>query len=67
MDDPIKLDKGKVVQKIKKNLKIKWQRKCDLSEKIEQIQEVFTEVGNRNCCGEKDRRIVSAVNQLLYN
>ena len=63
-DYPIKLYKGEVVQEIKKNLKIKW-KICDLSEKVEQTQEVFTEVGNRNCSGEKDRRTFSAVHQLL--
>ena len=38
-DFPIKLDKGEAVQEIKKTLKIKWRRKYDLSEKVEQIQE----------------------------
>ena len=32
-----------------KNMKAKWKRKYDLSEKAEQIQEIFTEVGCRNC------------------
>ena len=49
-DLPIKMDKGKAVQEIKKNSKTKWKRKYDLSEEVEQTQEVFTEVGNRNCC-----------------
>ena len=44
------MDKGEAVQEIKKTLKIKWRRKYNLSEKVEQIQEVLTEVGNRNCC-----------------
>ena len=56
-DYPMQLEKGEDVQEIKKNLKIKWQRK--LSEKVEQsrytrcLQKIK---GNRNCCGEKDRR-----------
>ena len=67
-DYPIQLEKGEVVQEIKKNLKIKWQRK--LSEKVEQsryrrcLQKIK---GNRNCCGEKDRKTFSVVNHYFLN
>ena len=64
-DYPFTLDKREAMTEIKKNLKVKWKQKFDLSEKVNQIQEVFTEVGCRNCCGENDRQIFSAVNQLL--
>ena len=57
--------KEKSSKRSRKNLKTKWQQKCDLTEKVEQIKDVFTEVGNRNCSGEKDRRTFSAVHQLL--
>ena len=50
---------------IEKNLKVKWKRKLDLSEKVDHTQEVFTEVGCRNSCGENERQNVSVVNQLL--
>ena len=36
-----------------------------LTEKADKIQELFTEVGKRNCYGEGDRLIFSLVNQLL--
>ena len=48
---------------IKKNVKVKCSRKkFDLSEKVDQILEIFTEVGCRNCCGETDRHSFSAMN-----
>ena len=46
-------------------MKTKWKRQYDLSETGEQIQEVFTEVGCRNCFGEEDRHTFSMLNQLL--
>ena len=64
-DFPIFLDKKEAVSEIKKNLKAKWKRKYELSEKVDQIQDVFTEVGCRNCFGEKDRHTFSILNQLL--
>ena len=48
------MDKKEAVTEIKTNLKVKWKRKFDLSEKVDQIQKVFTEVGCRNCCCEND-------------
>ena len=54
-DFPITMDKKEAVAEIKKNVKEKWQRKFELSEKVDQVQEVFSEVGSRNCFGEKDR------------
>ncbi|MEW8546767.1 MAG: reverse transcriptase domain-containing protein [Candidatus Thiodiazotropha sp.] len=64
-DFPVTLDKKEAIAEIKKNLKVKWKRKYELSEKVEQIQEVFTDVGCRNCFGEKDRQSFSALNQIL--
>ena len=52
-DFPVILDKKEAVSEIKKNLKVKWKRKYELSEKVDQV-DVFTEVGCRNCFGEKD-------------
>ena len=52
------------MKEIKNNLKIKWKRKYDLSEKVDQIQEVFTEMACRYLCGENDKQIFLAV-QLL--
>ena len=62
---PITLDKREAVTEIKKNLKVEWKRKFDLSEKVDHIQEIFTGVGYRNCFGENDRQFLSTVNQLL--
>ena len=59
------MDKKEAVSEIKKQVKEKWQRKYVLSEKTEIIQEIFSEVGKRNCCGEGDRRSFSILNQLL--
>ena len=49
-DFPITMDKKEAVAEIKKNVKEKWQRKFELSEKVDQVQEVFSEVGSRNFC-----------------
>ena len=64
-DFPITMDKKEAVAEIKKNVKEKWQRKFELSEKVDQVQEVFSEVGSRNCFGEKDRHSFAMLNQLL--
>ena len=64
-DLPVIFDKKEAVAEIKKNVKVKWKRKFELSEKVDNIQEVFTEVGCRNCFGEEDRESFSALNQLL--
>ena len=53
------------VAEIKKNVKVKWKRKFELSEKVDNIQEVFTEVGCRHYFSEEDRESFSALNQLL--
>ena len=50
---------------IKRNLKDKWKRKFELSDKACRVQEVFTDVGKRNCIGEEDRHNFSMLNQLL--
>ena len=64
-DFPITMDKKKAVAEIKKNVKEKWQRKFELSEKVDQVQEVFSEVESRSCFGEKDRHNFAMLNQLL--
>ena len=44
--------------------KEKWKRKSEELEKADQIQDVDSEVGGRNC-GEKDRNNFAMRNQLL--
>ena len=63
-DLPVIFDKKEAVAEIKKNVKVKWKRKFELSEKVDNIQEVFTEVGCRNCFGEEERESFSALNQV---
>ena len=62
---PIMIDKKEDVAEIKRNLKDKWKRKFDLLDKAGRVQEVFTDVGKRNCFGEEDRHNFSMLNQLL--
>ncbi|MCW4261357.1 MAG: reverse transcriptase domain-containing protein [Candidatus Thiodiazotropha endolucinida] len=62
---PIVMDKREAVSEMKKQVNVKWQRKYDLSEKVDRVQEIFTEVGKRNCFGEGDRQNFAVVNQLL--
>ena len=57
--------KKEAIAEIKKNVKEKWQRKFGSSEKVDQIQEVFSKVGSRNCFGEKDLHNFAMLNQLL--
>ena len=45
-DFPIIIGKGEAVQEFEN----KVERIYDLLEKVQQIQEVFTEVENKNCC-----------------
>ena len=59
------MDKREAVNELKRQVKEKWQRKFDLMEKAEKIQEIFTDVGKRNCYGEGDRITFSIINQLL--
>ena len=59
------LDKKEAVSELKKQMAEKWQRKYTCSEHSNHIQEIFTEVGKRNCYGEKDRGTFSVLNQLL--
>ena len=61
----IEMDKKEEVSELKRQVIEKWQRKLDLTEKAEKIQEMFTYVGKRNCYGEGDRLSFSIVNQLL--
>ena len=62
-DIPIEMDKKEAVSELKRQVKEKWQRKFDLTEKAEKIQEIYTAVGKRNCYGEGDRLTFSLVNQ----
>lgn len=62
---PVILDKKEAVREMKKHMKEKWSRKYKFSEKVEQVQEVFADVGSRCCYGEGDRQTFSALNQLL--
>ena len=64
-DIPIEMDKKESVSELKRQVKEKWRRKFDLMEKAEKIQEIFTDVGKRNCYGEGDRITFSIENQLL--
>ena len=64
-DFPVMMDMKEAVAEIKRNLKDKWKRKFELSDKACRVQEVFTEVGKRNCIGEEDRHNFSMLNQLL--
>ena len=59
------LDKREAITEVKKNLGKKWKLKVMMSEKMDRIQEVFNEAGNRNCFGKKDRMTFAALNQLL--
>ena len=59
------MDKKDAVSELKRQVKEKLQRKFDLTEKAEKMQEIFTEVGKRNCYGERDRLTFSVVNQSL--
>ena len=43
----------------------KWNRKYACSETVSSIQDIFYEVGKRNCYGERDRPTFAALNQLL--
>ena len=58
----ITLDKKEAVSKIKKHMLEKWDRKYKLSDKVDYIQEVFTEVGKRNCMGQEDCKAFSILN-----
>ena len=62
---PIVMDKKEAVREIKTSVLEKWNRKYSLSEKVDHIQEIYTEVGVRNCYGEKDRHTFSVINQLV--
>ena len=62
---PIVTDKKEAVREIKTSVLEKWNRKYSLSEKVDHIQEIYTEVGVRNCYGEKDRHTFSVINQLV--
>ena len=59
------MDRREAIAEIKRQIAENWKLKFTLSEKMERIQETFTEVGKRDCFGEKDRSSFSALNQLL--
>ena len=58
-------DKTEAVSEIKKQMTSKWNLKFSCSENSNNIQDIFSEVGKRNCYGEWDRPAFSALNQLL--
>ena len=58
-------DEPEAVSKIKKQMTSKWNLKCPCSENSSYIQDIFSEVGKRNCYGKWDRPLFSALNQLL--
>ena len=62
--EPI-FDKKEAVTEIKKQMVTKWNRKYACSETVSSIQDIFYEVGKRNCYGERDRPTFAALNQLL--
>ena len=59
------IDKKEAVTEINKQMVTKWNRKYACSEKDSSIQDIFYEVGKRNCYGERDRPTFAALNQLL--
>ena len=58
-------DKTEAVSEIKKQMTSKWNLKFSCSENSNNIQDIFSEVGKRNCYGEWDRPAFSTLNQLL--
>ena len=66
-DVPIEpvLDNREAISEIKKQMAIKWKLKYSYSDKTTHIQDIYTEVGKRNCHGEEDRRTFSILNQIL--
>ena len=59
------LDKKEAVMELKKEMLNKWKLKYSCSEKTTSIQDIYTEVGKRNCHGEEDRGTFAVMNQLL--
>ena len=59
------LDKTEAITEIKKQMTNKWKLKYACSEKTSYIQDIYSEVGKRNCHGEEDRGTFAIVNQLL--
>ena len=59
------LDKREAITKIKKQMTNKWKLKYSCSDKTTKIQDIYTEVGKRNCHGEEDRGTFAVMNQLL--
>ena len=57
--EPI-FDKKEAVTEIKKQMVTKWNRKYACSETVSSIQDIFYEVGKRNCYGERDRQTFAA-------
>ena len=50
---------------LKKEMLNKWKLKYSCSEKTTSIQDIYTEVGKRNCHGEEDRGTFAVMNHLL--
>ena len=62
---PVLFDKKEAVMELKKEMLNKWKLKYSCSEKTTSIQDIYTEVGKRNCHGEEDRGTFAVMNQLL--
>ena len=57
--------KRKLWLKLREISKTNGKESFELSDKACRVQEVFTDVGKRNCIGEEDRHNFSMLNQLL--
>ena len=59
------LDKRQAISEIKKQMANKWKLKYSCSEMTTKIQDIYIEVGKRNCHREEDRGTFAVMNQLL--
>ena len=59
------MDMKEAVSELKRQVKEKFQGKFYLTEKAESIQEIFTEIGKRNCFVTGDWLLLFIVSQLL--
>ena len=53
-DIPIEMNKKEAASELRSQVKEKWQRTLDFTEKVDCIQEIFIEVGKRSCLSEGD-------------
>ena len=50
---------------LKREILNKWKLKYSCSEKSTNIQDIYIEIGKRNCHGEEDRGTFAVMNQLF--